>query len=82
MLTGGQTYVSQTIINASLYYTCSSLDEHRQGFIKPEQFRGAIENAFDLHLTDEQFSSLLDHVPLNKHGEVRYPEFMAQFDTR
>ena len=68
-----------SIIFASIY---SSLDEHRLGFISQEQFRGAIENSFDLHLTDEQFSSLIDHVPLTKQGHIRYPEFMAQFDTR
>ena len=67
-------------------YACksiySSLDEHRQGFITVDQFRGAIEHAFDLQLTDEQFLTLIDHVPLTKYGQVKYPEFMSQFDTR
>lgn len=69
-------------LNNLLYICFSSLDEHRVGYLGQEQFRSAINNAFDLQLSNEQFLALLDHVPLTKQGYVRYPEFMAQFDTR
>ncbi|XP_067930729.1 EF-hand calcium-binding domain-containing protein 6-like, partial [Watersipora subatra] len=58
----------------SLLGVFHAIDEHRQGYIKQDQFRGAIENAFDLQLSDEQFHTLLDHVPLTKQGYIKYPE--------
>ena len=64
------------------FYCCSTLDQHKRGFITQDQFRAALENGFDVSLTDDQFSSFLDHVPLDKNGAIKYTDFMAQFDTR
>lgn len=60
----------------------SQIDKHNQGFISKEQFRAVLEQSCGLNLTEEQFNSFIDHVPLDKRGQVRYPEFMAQFDTK
>lgn len=60
----------------------STLDQHKRGWVTQDQFRAAIENGFDISLTDEQFNSFLDHVPLTKNGAIRFTDFMAQFDTR
>jgi len=60
----------------------SALDQHRQGVLEQDVFRSTIENAFNLDLTDEQFRGLLDHLPLDRYGGIRYSDFMAQFDTR
>lgn len=50
--------------------------------ISQEEFRAAIESRFGLDMDDEQFRSLIDRVPLDDEGSVRYAEFMAQFDTK
>ena len=51
-------------------------------FISQEEFRAAIESRFNLEMTDQQFRMLVDRVPLDDDGNVKYAEFMAQFDTR
>ena len=33
-------------------------------------------------MTDSQFRAMLDGVPLDEDGNVKYSEFMAQFDTK
>lgn len=33
-------------------------------------------------MDDDEFDAFLDQVPLNEDGDVKYPEFMAQFDTK
>ena len=50
--------------------------------ISQEEFRAAIESRFNLSLSDSQFENFIDRVPLDEDGNVRYPEFMTQFDTR
>lgn len=50
--------------------------------ISQEEFRAAIESRFNVEMSDEQFRALVDHVPLTNDGDVKYAEFMAQFDTR
>lgn len=37
---------------------------------------------FGLEISDPQFEQLLDRLPLDRHGNVQYPIFMAAFDTR
>jgi len=50
--------------------------------ISQEEFRAAIESRFNIEMTEEQFRNLIDHVPLTSEGDVKYAEFMSQFDTR
>ena len=33
-------------------------------------------------MTDQQYRMLIDRVPLDEDGNVKYAEFMAQFDTK
>ena len=61
---------------------CSKIDKIGMDVVSQEEFRAAIESRFDLEMTDDQFRSLVDHVPLDEEGNVRYADFMAQFDTR
>lgn len=35
-----------------------------------------------MEITDEEFELLLDRIPLDEDGNVRYPQFMAMFDSR
>ncbi|KAH9502531.1 hypothetical protein Btru_068907 [Bulinus truncatus] len=51
-------------------------------YISQEEFRAAIESRFNLNLTDDQFESFIDRVPLDEDGNVLYPKFMQQFDAR
>lgn len=35
---------------------------------------------FGVEITDEEFELLLDRIPLDEDGNVRYPLFMLRFD--
>ena len=35
---------------------------------------------FGVEITDEEFELLLDRIPLDEDGNVRYLQFMAMFD--
>ena len=50
--------------------------------ISQEEFRAAMESRFNLTLTEDQFESFVDRVPLDEDGNVKYTDFMQQFDTR
>ena len=60
----------------------SKIDKLGSDVVSQEEFRAAIESRFNLDMDEVQFTSLLDRVPLTDDGQVRYAEFMAQFDTR
>ena len=64
------------------YYYCRSIDKLGENVISQEEFRAAMESRFNLALTEGQFENLVDRVPLDEDGNVRYAEFMTQFDTR
>lgn len=63
-------------------YSDSKIDRLGTDVISQEEFRAAIESRFDIEMTDEQFRVLMDQVPLTDEGDVKYAEFMSQFDTR
>ncbi|XP_076452836.1 EF-hand calcium-binding domain-containing protein 6-like isoform X2 [Babylonia areolata] len=58
------------------------LDRLGTDAVSQEEFRAAIESRFNLELSDQQFESFLDQVPLDEDGNVLYARFMQQFDTR
>ncbi|XP_052263112.1 EF-hand calcium-binding domain-containing protein 6-like isoform X2 [Dreissena polymorpha] len=66
----------------ALLGTFKSIDKLETGVINQEEFRAAMESRFNLTLTDEQFESFVDRVPLDEDGGVKYTDFMQQFDTR
>jgi len=33
-------------------------------------------------MADDEFETFIEQVPLDEDGNVKYPEFMAQFDTK
>lgn len=69
-------------MNDALVFLCSKIDRLGTDVISQEEFRAAIESRFDIEMTDDQFRNLVDHLPLTNDGDVKYAEFMAQFDTR
>ncbi|KAG1956601.1 EF-hand calcium-binding domain-containing protein [Pimephales promelas] len=66
----------------SLLQTFQNIDKLNKGTISKEEFRAAMESRFGLEISDPQFEQLLDRLPLDRHGNVLYPIFMAAFDTR
>ncbi|CAH1794326.1 unnamed protein product [Owenia fusiformis] len=62
--------------------TFHKVDQQNTDLLSQEAFRAAIESRFNLGMTDEQFQTFIEHVPLNHEGMVKYADFMAQFDTR
>ncbi|XP_051746043.1 EF-hand calcium-binding domain-containing protein 6 [Ctenopharyngodon idella] len=66
----------------SLLQTFQNIDKLNKGAISKEEFRAAMESRFGLEISDPQFEQLLDRLPLDRHGNVQYPIFMAAFDTR
>ncbi|XP_076819252.1 EF-hand calcium-binding domain-containing protein 6-like isoform X2 [Clavelina lepadiformis] len=58
------------------------IDKHHQDLISQQEFRAAIESRFGLEMDDEEFEIFMEQVPLDAEGNVRYPDFMAQFDTK
>ncbi|XP_063969621.1 EF-hand calcium-binding domain-containing protein 6-like [Lytechinus pictus] len=50
--------------------------------ISQQEFRAAIESKFSLGLSDREFEAFLDRVPLDEEGNVKYHDFLGQFDTK
>ena len=63
-------------------YFIRSIDKLGTNVISQEEFRAAIESRFNLTLTDSQFESFIDRIPLDEDGYVRYADFMQLFDTK
>ena len=63
-------------------YFSSKIDRHDTDLITQEEFRAAIESRFGVEMNEEQFSALVDRVPLDRDGMVKYAQFMALFDTK
>ena len=61
---------------------CSKIDKLGLDVVSQEEFRAAIESRFDIEINEDQFRGLVDRVPLDDEGNVKYADFMAQFDTR
>lgn len=65
-----------------VYNILSKIDKIGLDIVSQEEFRAAIESRFELEMTTDQFKSLIDRVPLDDEGNVRYADFMTQFDTK
>ncbi|TRY84935.1 hypothetical protein DNTS_004026 [Danionella cerebrum] len=66
----------------SLLRSFQSIDKFNKGAVSKEEFRAVMESRFGLEISEPQFEQLLDRLPLDRHGNVQYPIFMAAFDTR
>ncbi|KAJ8318169.1 hypothetical protein KUTeg_003260 [Tegillarca granosa] len=71
--------MTHTILTSNKH---KSIDKLGTNVISQEEFRAAIESKFNFHLQDDQFECFIDRVPLDEDGNVRYAEFMQQFDTK
>ncbi|XP_071504578.1 EF-hand calcium-binding domain-containing protein 6-like [Diadema antillarum] len=66
----------------SLLGTFQKVDKLRLHVVSQQEFRAAIESRFNLGLSDREFEAFLDRVPLDDEGNVKYLDFMGQFDTK
>ncbi|KAM9330416.1 EF-hand calcium-binding domain-containing protein 6-like [Gastrophryne carolinensis] len=65
----------------ALLATFEKIDKYHKNVISQQEFRAAIESRFGVEITDEDFEQLLDRIPLDVDGNVRYSHFMAMFDS-
>ncbi|XP_069756339.1 EF-hand calcium-binding domain-containing protein 6 [Narcine bancroftii] len=66
----------------ALLATFHKIDKLEINVISQQEFRAAIESRFGVEITDDEFELLIDRIPLDEDGNVRYPQFMAMFDSR
>ncbi|XP_053556230.1 EF-hand calcium-binding domain-containing protein 6-like [Bombina bombina] len=66
----------------ALLTTFEKIDKYNRNVVSQQEFRAAIESRFGVEITDEDFEQLLDRMPLDEDGNVKYPHFMAMFDSR
>nr|XP_033799338.1 EF-hand calcium-binding domain-containing protein 6-like [Geotrypetes seraphini] len=66
----------------ALMATFQKIDKLERNVISQQEFQAAIESRFGLEITDEELERLLDRIPLDEDGNVRYLQFMAMFDSR
>ncbi|CAI9550798.1 unnamed protein product [Staurois parvus] len=57
-------------------------DTNNLGVISQQDFRGILERRFYIKVTDEEFAYLLERIPVDHHGAIRYLDFMAKFNSR
>ena len=65
----------------SRYSTFSKLDRENKDVISVSEFQALLESRFGLELSKIEFEKMLRRVPLDKKGNVRYPDFLATFDA-
>lgn len=66
----------------SLLGMFNKLDKYNQDVISQQEFRAALESRFNLEMKDSEFDAFVENLPLDDEGQVRYAEFMSQFDTK
>ncbi|KAF7260077.1 hypothetical protein EG68_02860 [Paragonimus skrjabini miyazakii] len=64
-----------------LLTTLRNSDPERQGHITQEAFRSALKKNYSVCYTKEEFAELINNLPLDHEGNIRYGEFMRQFDS-
>ncbi|XP_018425607.1 PREDICTED: EF-hand calcium-binding domain-containing protein 6-like [Nanorana parkeri] len=56
-------------------------DTNKVNVISQQDFRGILERRFCIKVTDEEFAHLLERIPADHQGAIRYRDFMAKFDS-
>ncbi|XP_077114149.1 EF-hand calcium-binding domain-containing protein 6-like isoform X2 [Ranitomeya variabilis] len=57
-------------------------DKNNLQVVSHKDFRAILEKRFSIKVTDEEFAYLMEKLPMNHLGDIRYLEFMAKFDSR
>ncbi|KAM9324585.1 EF-hand calcium-binding domain-containing protein 6-like [Gastrophryne carolinensis] len=56
-------------------------DKNKMNVISQQDFRAILERRYSLKVTDEEFAYLMERMPLDLHGAIRYLDFMSKFDS-
>ncbi|XP_072046561.1 EF-hand calcium-binding domain-containing protein 6-like [Amphiura filiformis] len=62
--------------------TLKNLDSHGLNLVTQKQLRNAIDSVFNIHMTDQQFQSILNETGVEADGLVPYPEFLGIFNRK
>ncbi|TNN11001.1 EF-hand calcium-binding domain-containing protein 6 [Schistosoma japonicum] len=65
-----------------LLNTLRNFDLQRSGVVSPETFRIILYNHYGYEFTTESFNEFLNYLPLDFNGNVKYTEFMRQFNLK
>ncbi|XP_069835885.1 EF-hand calcium-binding domain-containing protein 6-like [Dendropsophus ebraccatus] len=57
-------------------------DKNNLKVLSPQDFRAILEKRFSIKVTDEEFAHVVETLPVDHYGDIRYLEFMATFDSR
>ncbi|OCT71235.1 hypothetical protein XELAEV_18034213mg [Xenopus laevis] len=55
-------------------------DSKKQKSISQRDFRAILQERFSIQITDEDFKCLLEKLPVDPHGGIKYLDFMDTFD--
>ncbi|CAH8542331.1 unnamed protein product [Schistosoma turkestanicum] len=66
----------------NLLNTFRNFDLQRTGIVSPENFRIILFNHYGYEFTKENFNEFLNLLPLDFNGNVKYAEFMRQFNFK
>ncbi|KAM4636670.1 EF-hand calcium-binding domain-containing protein 6-like [Discoglossus pictus] len=66
---------------ASLLKSFQKVDTRQQNRISQQDFRAILETRYCIKISDEEFECLLNTLPVDSHGGIRYLEFMDRFDS-
>ncbi|XP_073537376.1 EF-hand calcium-binding domain-containing protein 6-like isoform X1 [Phyllobates terribilis] len=66
----------------SLLSEFRKVDTNNLQLISHKDFRAILEKRFSIKVTDEEFAYLMEKLPVNHLGDIKYLEFMAKFDSR
>ena len=77
-----KTFSFYNLFNFCFFSTYRKIDKLRLRVVSQQEFRAIIESRFNLGLSDAEFEAFLDRVPFDDEGNVKYHDFMGQFDTK
>ena len=58
------------------------MDRENKMILSEKQFRAVIESKFKIEISNENFKKLMNKVPKDENGMVKYVQFMSNFDSR
>ncbi|XP_053305991.1 EF-hand calcium-binding domain-containing protein 6-like [Spea bombifrons] len=64
----------------SLLHAFQRADPKQLNVISQQDFRTIIEQKYAIKVTEEEFAGLLEKLPVDHRGGIRYLEFMSRFD--
>ena len=73
------TFYNANFFNLYIFRSCDVLEK---GSVTSQTFRKILRDQYDFDFSDNEFDLLMENLPLDKNGDVKYVDLMKQFDTR